>query len=161
MSMITPHSALQESIPQKGVHTIFEEQARHRFSQIAAIYGGKQVTYGDLNLRATHLALYLRTLDLGQGEIIAVCLDHRSIECIAALLAVAQLGCTYLPIDPSWPKADKAFQMEGLRVACVLTVPRFAADIPASPTLVYLDDDWARVIAHQREMNPPSSCDPR
>lgn len=156
-----PQESVREGFPHNRIPMIFEEQARCRSSQIAVIHGGNQVTYGDLNLRVTHLASYLRTLNLGQGEIIAVCLDHRSIEeGIAALLAIAQLGCTYLPVDPSWPKAEKISQLEGSRVACILTHPEFAAHLPACPMLVYLDDDWARVIALQREMNPPNSCDP-
>jgi non-ribosomal peptide synthetase component F len=138
---------------------IFEEQVRRRSSQIAIIHREQVITYNDLNLRANHLVSYLKSLEFGQGEIIAVCLDYRP-ECIAALMALAQLECPCLMVDPSWPKADKTSQLEGAGVACILTMREFAANLPANILLVYMDE-WARVIAAQSQVHLPRSYDPK
>jgi amino acid adenylation domain-containing protein len=75
---------------------------------IALSFGGRQLTYAELDARASHLGAYLRSLGAGPEAPVAICLE-RSFDYVIAALAAWKAGAAYLPLDPSWPAERRAF----------------------------------------------------
>ncbi|MFB8139761.1 non-ribosomal peptide synthetase/type I polyketide synthase [Streptomyces parvus] len=67
--------------------------------------GAHRLTYAELERRAADTAARLRTLGIGEGSVVVLCLD-KSPELIVALLAVLKAGAAYLPLRPDRP-ADR------------------------------------------------------
>ncbi|WP_260605035.1 non-ribosomal peptide synthetase, partial [Streptomyces sp. WAC 01420] len=86
----------------------------------AVVYGDEQVTYAELDERATRLARELVDRGVGAESVVAVMLE-RSITMMVALLAVWKAGAAYLPVDPSHPGERLAFMLADARPECVLT----------------------------------------
>ncbi|MFL6292352.1 MAG: amino acid adenylation domain-containing protein, partial [Thermoanaerobaculia bacterium] len=98
------------------VHRLFEEQARR---QPAAPAVG-DLTYAELERRATLLALRLREMGVGPEVRTGVCLE-RSPDLVVSVLAVLKAGGAYVALDPSHPAERLAFQLEDSRVPVVVT----------------------------------------
>jgi amino acid adenylation domain-containing protein len=64
--------------------------------------GRRCLSYGQVMARSHDLALALRAKGVRSGEPVAVCLG-RSVDRVAAFLAILRLGAVYLPIDPQQP----------------------------------------------------------
>ncbi|NEE28561.1 AMP-binding protein, partial [Streptomyces sp. SID7982] len=65
----------------------------------------QRLTYAELERRAADSAARLRTLGIGEGSVVVLCLE-KSPELIVALLAVLKTGAAYLPLRPGQP-ADR------------------------------------------------------
>ncbi|MFJ4972580.1 amino acid adenylation domain-containing protein [Streptomyces sp. NPDC088755] len=96
--------------PFTPVHALISEVAAARPASVAVTMplpggGARRLTYGELERRATEAAARLRTLGVGDGSVVVVCLD-KSPELIVTLLAVLKAGGAYLPLRPGRP-ADR------------------------------------------------------
>ncbi|UCH93176.1 MAG: amino acid adenylation domain-containing protein [Candidatus Aminicenantes bacterium] len=100
----------------KTIHQLFEEQVKRgpghtaligtTYHPIEGAAGNRpEVTYQELDEKATQLAQVLRDKGMISETIAAVLLD-RSIELITAVLAVLKAGGAYLPVDMEYP-ADR------------------------------------------------------
>ena len=85
-----------------GIVAQIEARAAGSPSAIALVFGDQQVSYGDLNARANHLARRLRDRGIGRDQLVGVALE-RSVELIVGVLAVLKAGGGYLPLDPDYP----------------------------------------------------------
>ncbi|HEV2437462.1 MAG TPA: amino acid adenylation domain-containing protein [Verrucomicrobiae bacterium] len=106
----------------KCVHELFEEQARRTPDALAVADGKKQWSYAELNRRADSLAAELRKFGIGPDVCVGVCLE-RSVEMIAAKLAVWKAGGAYVPLDPSYPAERLKFMLEDANIPVLLTQP--------------------------------------
>jgi amino acid adenylation domain-containing protein len=99
------------------VHERFEAHANADPEAVALRFGGKELSYGELNTRANRLARYLYARGLGPEDRVVVCVEP-SFDIVVALLALLKLGSVYVPLDPSYPEA---------RIEAILqdTQPRF------------------------------------
>lgn len=77
-------------------------RAAIRPDALAVQMGRRRLTYGQLMARSHDLALALRAKSVAAGQPVAVCLG-RSVDRVAAFLAILRLGAVYLPIDPQQP----------------------------------------------------------
>jgi amino acid adenylation domain-containing protein len=85
------------------IHHKLEKQAEINSSLIALLWGEKSMTYAALNARANQLAHYLvENIKDGGNQIIALFMD-RSPEMMVSIYAILKAGCTYLPLNPSFP----------------------------------------------------------
>ena len=132
------------------VHQLFEAVVRQR-PHATALTGRESVTYDELNRRANRLAHRLRRLGVGTEAIVGICLD-RSVDMIAALLAVLKAGASYLPLDPNLPRERLEFMLEDAGVAEVLTATTYGALFPRRRRLVCLDT--IEDIDEESSMNP-------
>ena len=82
------------------VHRWIEAQAARAPESVALTCGGESLTYAELNARANRLARRLRPLGVGPEILVGLC-AHRSLDMVAALLAVLKAGGAYVPLDPS------------------------------------------------------------
>jgi amino acid adenylation domain-containing protein len=85
-----------------SLHRLLEQQVNLTPDAEALIFGGRSVTYRELDERANAVASVLRDQGEGRGGIVAVCLD-RSLELIYTLLGILKVGAAYLPLDPDGP----------------------------------------------------------
>jgi amino acid adenylation domain-containing protein len=104
------------------VHRLFEEQARISPEAVAVIAGAERLTYDQLNRRANRLAHRLRSLGVGPDTPVAVVLE-RSVEMVAALLAVLKAGGAYVPLDPRDPADRLAFVLDDTAASVVIGRP--------------------------------------
>ncbi len=68
----------------------------------------EKMTYSQLNMRANQLAKILQNQGAGPQKIVGLLL-YNSIDLIVAMLAALKSGAAYLPIDPDYPHARKAY----------------------------------------------------
>ncbi len=82
----------------------FEEQARRTPGAVALVEGTESWTYAALSARSSGHAHRLLALGLRPEEPVGILME-RSLERIAAALAVLKAGGAYLPLEPEHPPA--------------------------------------------------------
>ncbi|HYU31756.1 MAG TPA: amino acid adenylation domain-containing protein, partial [Thermoanaerobaculia bacterium] len=87
----------------RGLHELFEDQARRTPEAVAVLWGHERVTYAELDERAERVAAWLREQGLKPEERVGVSMP-RTPDLIAALLGVLKAGGAYVPIDPAYPR---------------------------------------------------------
>ncbi|HSK79449.1 MAG TPA: amino acid adenylation domain-containing protein [Thermoanaerobaculia bacterium] len=112
-----------------GLHHLIEAQAARTPDAIAASFEGESLTYAGLDARANRLARHLRSLGAGPETRVGVVLE-RSLELMAALLAVLKSGAAYVPLDPDYPQERLAFMLDDARPAVLLTQERLWPALP-------------------------------
>jgi amino acid adenylation domain-containing protein len=122
---------------EKSIHELFEEQTR-RTPDAAVLSGGDRsngthriyMTYARLSRESDRLAAVLRQKGTG---IIAVMLE-RSVEMVAAVLAVLKAGGVYMPIDPGYPEERKKYMLRDSGAGQTITIDTFTElkEFPAS-----------------------------
>jgi amino acid adenylation domain-containing protein len=123
----------------------FERQAALTPQRIAVAFEGQTLDYASLNRRANQLARHLRSLGIGPGALVGVCME-RSLDMLVALLAVHKSSGAYVPLDPGFPADRLAFMLEDSG-ARVLVTSGEAADAVQAPTGVRRIDPVAEVQA--------------
>ncbi|HEY0607971.1 MAG TPA: condensation domain-containing protein, partial [Herpetosiphonaceae bacterium] len=106
--------------PRACLHELVAAQAARTPDAVALVYAGQQLTYRELDERATQLAYYLRQQGVGLEVPVALLLE-RSPDQIVALLAVLKAGGAYLPLDPALPAARLQYVLQDAQVPLVLT----------------------------------------
>ncbi|MEU5813597.1 amino acid adenylation domain-containing protein [Streptomyces huasconensis] len=130
------HRVLEEwndtgrTVPEATVPELFEAQAARTPDAVAVVAGGDELTYGELDARATRLAWRLvAEHGVGPESVVAVFME-RAPELIVAILAVLKAGGAYLPVDPHYPAERVAHTLDDARPVCLLTTRRCAPAVP-------------------------------
>ncbi|MFL5739971.1 MAG: amino acid adenylation domain-containing protein, partial [Flavisolibacter sp.] len=84
------------------LHEHFELMALAKPSATAVIFEDFQVTYSELNEKASGFASVISQQGIFTGLFVPVIIEH-SVELIVTLLAILKVGAVYVPIDPTWP----------------------------------------------------------
>lgn len=113
----------QKDYPQKCIHELFEEQAARTPQSVAVCFQGRQLTYQELNERASQLARYLVSLGLNAGDRVGICM-RRSPEVVVALLAALKSGTVFVILDSASPPGRLAIMIEGVQPSLILTENR-------------------------------------
>ncbi|MFD4600435.1 amino acid adenylation domain-containing protein [Streptomyces sp. NPDC058464] len=113
-----PHRPL----PDARAHELFEQRVRAHPTAVAAVHGTREWTYDELNRRANRLARALLARGVGREDVVAV-VSERTLDWLAAVLAVFKAGGVYLPIEPHFPagRIEATLSRAGCRLA--LTEP--------------------------------------
>ncbi|KAI9878493.1 MAG: hypothetical protein M1830_000725 [Pleopsidium flavum] len=77
---------------------LISQQARDHPDHIAISYNGISLSYINLDLTSSRIALVLRQRGIGPQDIVPV-LTTRCLEMVASILAVLKIGACYVPID--------------------------------------------------------------
>jgi amino acid adenylation domain-containing protein len=104
-------------------------------AKVAIRHAGTTTTYAALTARRDQIAAALTGRGVGVGDVVAIHLE-RGPDMIAALLAVAATGATYLPLDPAFPPERLAFMLADSGAKAIL----------ADGDLAALGGDPARVL---------------
>ncbi|HMG51985.1 MAG TPA: amino acid adenylation domain-containing protein, partial [Kofleriaceae bacterium] len=97
-------------------------------------------SYRQLDARANQLAHWLVRHGVGSDVPVALCLQ-RSLDMVAALLAITKAGGVYVPIDPMYPRDRIAYILRDCRAPIVLSdtasvalLPHEACATPSTPS---------------------------
>jgi amino acid adenylation domain-containing protein len=71
---------------------------------IAIRAGDSNISYSELDQRASEIANYLIQQRVSPDSTIAICMQ-RSPDWIIAALAILRIGAAYVPLDPAWPES--------------------------------------------------------
>lgn len=145
------------------IHQLFEAQVQQRPDAIAIRYGAQSFTYQQLNQGSNQLAHYLQRLGIDAGMPVGICLE-RSVEAIAAMLAVLKAGGAYVPLDPSHPSERLHFILKDAGITVVLTQADWTASLQTdmatdTPKVICLEQVWG-TIAQESDQNLPTLCTP-
>ncbi|PYJ33551.1 MAG: non-ribosomal peptide synthetase [Verrucomicrobia bacterium] len=146
----------------KCLHHLFEEQVERTPDAVAVVFEDQRLTYRQLNVRATQLGHYLRSLGVGPEMLVGICVE-RSLELLVGILGILKAGGAYVPLDPTYPAERTRFVLEDARVPVLLTLQQLRADLGAeipSCTIVCLDTDW-ETIAEAPTETPHSGVGPQ
>ncbi|WP_323121955.1 amino acid adenylation domain-containing protein [Burkholderia alba] len=88
------------------VDRMFAAQAQRTPERVALIGATARLTYRELDLCANRFARRLARHGVQPFSRVLLCLP-RSVDAVIAMLAVAKLGATFIPLDPKYPDAIK------------------------------------------------------
>lgn len=111
----------------------FVAAARGAASTVAAVQGGRTLTYAELDRRSNQLARLLRRRGVGPGGIIGLH-SGRSCNALIALLAVVKSRAVYVPLDCTVPVAYLDSMVHDCGMAMVLSASPPAQGF-AAPTV--------------------------
>lgn len=114
------------------------QSINEQFGTMAKLYPARtaikiedeEISYAALEQRVNSLAAYLLSLDIPLQSNIVIYMD-RSVDCIAATLAVIGIGCVYVPIDPVHAATRAAFILENATPALVITTTQLLEEMAA------------------------------
>ncbi|MGY1496544.1 non-ribosomal peptide synthetase [Streptomyces sp. QTS52] len=107
-------------LPDRRVHELFEERVRQHPDAVAAVLGGTEWTYRELNSRANQLGRALLARGLAREGVVAV-VTERNLDWMAAVLGVLKAGGVYLPVEPHFPAERIASTLTRAECAFVVT----------------------------------------
>ncbi|WP_329791240.1 amino acid adenylation domain-containing protein [Lentzea sp. DG1S-22] len=136
----------------RSVAALFEQRVRSDPGATALLFEDVELTYEDLDRRATRFAHRLIAAAIGPESVVAFVLP-RGVELIVAMLGVFKAGAAYLPVDPEYPDT----RVRDMLAACsphavITTVERFERLGPFEGQQVLVDDpDFVRSVVEAAE----------
>jgi len=106
--------------PEQLLHELFAEQVQRAPERIALVFAEEQLTYMELNTRASRLAQHLGELGVGPETLVGIFME-RSTELVVAILGILKAGGAYVPLDPSYPRERLRFIIEDAKPAVIVT----------------------------------------
>ena len=139
------------------VPRLFEAEAARTPDAPAARFGGRCLSYRELNERVNRLAHYLRRHGVRPSVLVGVCLE-RSLEMLIAVLAVLKAGGAYVPLDPAYPADRLEFMLQDAQISLVITETSLLERVSKafSTRALCVDRDAGAIEAEPTE-NPPVS----
>ncbi|MEV6835684.1 non-ribosomal peptide synthase/polyketide synthase [Streptomyces sp. NPDC051133] len=116
-----PEGAVAPGRPTLGA--LFASWVRRTPGAPALTDGRRTWTYRDLAARADRLGRHLAARGAGPDRVVALVLP-RSMELVAAELAVTRAGAAFLPVDPAYPAERRALMLADSAPAVILDDPR-------------------------------------
>ncbi|HTO94342.1 MAG TPA: condensation domain-containing protein, partial [Bacteroidota bacterium] len=115
--------------PAATVQSLFEAQAARTPEAEALSFGGRRLTYGELNRWANRIARDLRGAGAGPEVPVVLCMS-RSLEMIVAVIAIFKSGGAFVPVEPDIPRDRLAFILGETQAAVILTQESIASALP-------------------------------
>ncbi|WP_139829433.1 AMP-binding protein, partial [Lonsdalea iberica] len=140
------------------LHELFEQQAEARPLAAAVSFEGDTLSYGELNRRANPLARALLAQGVQPDSRVAIALPRGS-DLIVAILAVLKAGASYVPLDPSYPRARLQYMLKDSAPEVLIThsssLPSLG-ELPQTLSQIVLDGD-ALPWTHYSDENIPAA----
>ncbi len=135
----------------RPVHDLVAEQVRRVPDRTAIRSGNESVTYAEVESRSNRLANHLRSLGVGRGALVGVCLS-RTVDLPIALLAVMKSGAGYVPLDPAYPPERLEYMASDAGLSALVTTQalRSVARWPAMGE-VCIDGDREAILSASAE----------
>ena len=130
----------------RTVVRLFEAQAARTPLSRAAASGDQSWTYAELDHQANRLAHHLLERGATRGDYIGICLD-RSLEMLAAMLAVMKMGGVYVPLDPRFPVDRLEYMASDAALAAIVTHERTENTFPMRTRCIHLDREREEIAA--------------
>lgn len=107
------------STPQR-IDVAFRTRAADQPDATALVHGEQRMTYAELNGLSDRFASALRGIGVETGERVGICLE-RSVDLVAAMLAVLKVGAVYVPMDVRHPAERLAYTATDAGLSVVVT----------------------------------------
>ncbi|WP_394751323.1 amino acid adenylation domain-containing protein [Spongiimicrobium salis] len=120
---------------------LFEKQVQDNPEQVALLFEGARMTYGELNIRANQLAHRLKNEGVGPDSMVPICVE-RSLEMVIGLLGILKAGGAYVPIDLDYPTARIDYILNDVEANFILMTTSSKKTLGALSTIktILLDD---------------------
>ncbi|MET0399627.1 MAG: amino acid adenylation domain-containing protein, partial [Longimicrobiaceae bacterium] len=142
------------------VHEMISAQAERAPGAPAISFGGRTLTYGELESAANRLAHHLRRRGVLPETRVAVCLE-RGPDMVVGVLGVLRAGGTYVPLDPDYPAERLAYTLSDSGASLLISQGDLVDALPAfGGAVVRLDADREAIAAEPGE-SPGSGVDVR
>lgn len=125
--------------------------------QTAIINQGKSMTYGELEMRSTALALCLKEQGVGANDIVGL-LVERTMEYFVCVLAILKAGGAFLPIDSMLPNERIAYMLSDSGAKLLLCAPNLKDKCPKDQQLRIIDTTMPLALSEDASITP--SCGP-
>ena len=135
------------------IPTLFDEQVAANPDALALVTTYASLTYGELNVRATRFAHYLREHGAAPDVLIGLCIE-RSVEMVIAMLAILKSGAAYLPLDAAYPKSRLAQMIEDATPPLIVTERKLREKFPADVASIVAIEDLYEEIAKMAVNSP-------
>jgi amino acid adenylation domain-containing protein/FkbH-like protein len=147
----------QASYPHdKLLHQLFEEQATRTPNATAVVDETSSLSFAQLDERATQLAHYLRTRDVGPDRLVGIFLE-RSVDVLVAMLGTWKAGAAYVPLDSEYPPARLGRILREAAPQVIVTHSHVIHRMPPGvQSIVVLDRDAGQLSAQPRDHLAPS-----
>ena len=97
------------------VHHEFSAQAARTPDKTAVVFGGRQLTFRELDDRSNQFARYLQENNVERGNLVGICVE-RAAEMLVALLGIWKTGAGYVPLDPGYPDDRLAYMLSLIHI---------------------------------------------
>ncbi|MBT2235739.1 non-ribosomal peptide synthetase, partial [Nonomuraea sp. NEAU-A123] len=118
---------------------LFEAQVGRTPDAVAVAVNGVELSYAELDIRASRLAGVLAGRGVGAESVVGICLE-RGIDLVVSVLAVLKAGGAYLPIDARYPVDRIAFMLTDTDAVTVLTSGELVDRLPQGVGVVLVED---------------------
>ncbi|MFF8683593.1 amino acid adenylation domain-containing protein, partial [Streptomyces sp. NPDC015237] len=151
--VVTDWNDTAQPVPDVTWVELFAERVERDPGAVAVVCGEVELSYGELDERASRLAGVLRARGVGSESVVGVMFE-RSVDAVVALLGVWKAGGAYLFINPTYPEERVALLVAEAGPVCMVTVSSLTAGLPAAlPVPVVAVDDPA-VVTELAEVEP-------
>lgn len=140
-----------ESFSPQCLPDLFEAQVDRTPHTKAMTFGGKALTYRDLDGAANRVARHLIARSIGTEDIVALLLP-RGMELVVTMIGIVKAGAAYLPLDIDHPLARLLFMLRDSAAALLVTTTEIyrTLTLPSSLPCLLLDaDQEQREIANR------------
>ncbi len=120
------------------VHDLLRLAAARTPGRVAAEAGPETITYEQLDAWSNRIARYLKSRGARPGVYVGICMD-RSLDMLAAVLAVLKTGAAYLPLDPAFPASRLEFMSEDADIRILVTSDSQRQRIQTGACVVNID----------------------
>ncbi len=125
-----------KSYDYSNVISRFENLAGSYVDKAALKYGGKLITYSELNKRANRIANYLLKRNVLKEEIVGV-MASDPVLTVVAMLGIMKAGLVYLPIDKNYPPERKKYMISDSGIRFIFADEE--TEIDSSATVINLN----------------------
>jgi putative pyridoxal-dependent aspartate 1-decarboxylase len=115
-----------EQTSEERIIELFAQQVKATPGQTAIHDEGQNVSYEELEAKASALTKILQQNNVPEGTVAAILLE-RSADGVAAILATLKHGCAYLAMDVSYPDDRLSFILKDSGAAVLLTTSAIKA----------------------------------
>lgn len=131
------------SVPEKTLVHLFEEQAALDPSRTAIVGAGRRLTWQELDQRANQLAHHLRKAGVQAETLVALC-TGRDPHMLTAIMGILKAGGAYVPIDPEYPATRIDYLLSDTSAAFLLVTEETQSKVPEnySGKTILLNSAW-------------------
>ncbi|KRQ92931.1 hypothetical protein CQ12_30415 [Bradyrhizobium jicamae] len=155
LEMFNPPSLAADDDP--TVLHLFEHWAQVAPQRVAALCGGTQANFGELDRRANRLARYLARAGVQSGHRVAI-MARPSFEMIVAILAAWKVSAAYVPVGCDWPEQRLAFVLADSGAALLLGDARSRRSSCAVPFVDIAGADALETDASSPDRRPDGAA---
>src|SRR5262249_31342633 len=125
----------------------FATQVAKSPDAIAVVCKDQNLSYRELDVRASKLAHHLCALSVGPEVVVGLCIE-RSPDILVGLIGILKAGGAYLPLDHDCPRERLAFMLEDANARVVVTQSALIDRLPQDRArIVHLDAEWPTISA--------------